>query len=105
MDPIKIGGWITIPNKKRSSPKIHLFPTKNGWESSRNAGRQVQRHKARAEAAEKERDLHAEVGWGEVASGKWHALSTPTPGGWKTPNRREKVNNNLFFRGLSLPTD
>ena len=33
---------------------------------------QVQRHKARAEAAEKERDLHAEVGiqLGEVASGK-----------------------------------
>ena len=91
MDPIKIGGWITIPNKKTQLSKDSSFsPQKMAGKVTRHAGRQVQRHKARAEAAEKERDLHAEVGWGEVASGKWHGLSTPTPGGWKTPNRREK---------------
>ena len=49
---------------------------------------QVQRHKARAEAAEKERDLHAEVGWEEVASGKWQVawfVNTNTGGVGKPP--------------------
>ena len=53
---------------------------------------------AGAEAAEKERDLHAEVGWG--GSGKWQVawfVNSIRRGGWKTPNRREKVETNLCF--------
>lgn len=61
----------------------------------------VQRHKARAEAAEKERDLHAEVGLRGVASGKWHGLSTPTPGGLENPQPAGKGQQQFVLRFIT----
>ena len=78
--------------KRQLSRDSPFSPQKHGWESSRNAGRQVQRHKARAEAAEKERDLHAEVGWG--GSGKWQVawfVNTNSGGVGKPPTGGKRV--------------
>ena len=105
MDPINIGGWITIPNmtKKRSSPKDSPFsPQKNGWESSekrwavRSNVTKLARKRLRRNATYMPRWVE-----GEVASGKWHGLSTPTPGGLENPQPAGKGQQQFVLRFIT----